>query len=216
MPILRPFSSPTLTAPVEGEFWLNAIHVSQWEQNHRTKTDEPARSYVQDGAPAPSEFQKQAKLKPKSETDASAFPIARHLHPAASTLSDLSTRAKPPNTTRTHWPASKNLRQSHRCIQTTERPLLTRRRHSAPTQLTSERFRRCLGDFRHAANQLLLDDLRLIGFHFLPSCALLPRAAAAKAPATRTSKFTNINAWALALFHERLSQRQDGKANKDQ
>lgn len=110
MPILRPFSSPTLTAPVEGEFWLNAIHVSQREQNHRTKTDERARSYVQDGEPAPSEFQKQAKLKPKSETDASAFPIARHLHPAASTLSDLSTRAKPPNTTLTHWPASKNLR----------------------------------------------------------------------------------------------------------
>lgn len=73
-----------------------------------------------------------------------------------------------------------------------------------------------MGDFRHAANQLLLDDLRLIGFHFLPSCAFLPRATAAKAPAIRTSKFTNINAWALALFHKRLSQRQDGEADKYQ
>ena len=60
---------------------------------------------------------------------------SRRLHPAASTLSDLSTRARPPNTNLTHWPASKNLRQSTNSLRLRQWQLLdsTEKRYALPT-----------------------------------------------------------------------------------
>jgi len=62
-------------------------------------------------------------------------------------------------------------------------------------------FLRQLGYFRHATDEFLLNDVRFVGLHFLPPDAFLPRATAAKTPATGASKFTNIDAGALTFFH---------------
>jgi len=72
---------------------------------------------------------------------------------------------------------------------------------------------RQLGYFRHATDEFLLNDVRFIGFHFLPPGTFLPRAAAAKAPATRAGKFTNIDAGALTLFHEWLLSSISGRTD---
>ena len=66
---------------------------------------------------SPPNSAKPAKREHISGTGACAFPIARHLHPAASTLSDLSTRAILPRPNLSHWPASKNLRRT--CVRGT-------------------------------------------------------------------------------------------------
>jgi len=114
MLILCPFPSSTLTAPVKERLCLDAIYAPKPAPNQSQKTYESARWRAEDRAADLSNLGKTAELKPISGKDIRAFPIARGLHPAASTLSDLSTRATPHDTSLTHWPASKNLRLSCR------------------------------------------------------------------------------------------------------
>ncbi|CUH78209.1 hypothetical protein TRM7557_01771 [Tritonibacter multivorans] len=111
--------------------------------------------------------------------------------------------------TRTDTALSPQLDQTR--IMRTKLPLHSKWRRGAVTlretfKLTLSALlllRRCPGDFRHSTCQLLVNNVRFIGLHFLPSCAFLTCATAAKTPATGPSKFANIDAGTFTLFHVR-------------
>ncbi len=98
----------------ELEIRLTRVLAAQDDENRPGKTPEGSGHYPNCCAAKRPSSANSATPEPISVADAHAFPIARNTHPAASTLSDLSTRATPQKPNLTHWPASKNLRQSCR------------------------------------------------------------------------------------------------------